>query len=166
MRLTEERSRDRGIEGTRTATNVMKGWSGLLYSSVGACPTAYRKWRKSDKSSPVTRDECEEGRWRGRGSKPQTGRRVEDLRVWRRVHAERSEDHSAMDGTARRSGEPPRMDRPRSSSRRRAMSPREGRYVGPLTRDAASAAGSATIRRETEEADRITRERDLGRGEQ
>ena len=36
--------------------------------------------------------------------------------------------------------------------------------VGPLTRDAASAAGSATIRRETEEADGITRERDLGRG--
>ena len=38
--------------------------------------------------------------------------------------------------------------------------------VGPLTRDAASAAGSATIRRETEETDRTTRERDLGRGEQ
>ena len=37
--------------------------------------------------------------------------------------------------------------------------------VGPLTRDAASAAGSATIRRETEEADRITRERDLWRVE-
>ena len=36
-------------------------------------------------------------------------------------------------------------------------------HVGPLTRDAASAAGSATIRRETEEADGITRERDLGR---
>ena len=40
------------------------------------------------------------------------------------------------------------------------------RHVGPLTRDAASAAGSATIRRETEETDRTTRERDLGRGEQ
>ena len=67
MRLTEERSRDRGIEGTRMATNVMKGWSGLLYSNVGACPTACRKWRKSDKSSPVTRDECEEEDGEGEG---------------------------------------------------------------------------------------------------
>ena len=37
--------------------------------------------------------------------------------------------------------------------------------VGPLTRDAASAAGSAMIWRETEEADGITRDSDLGRGE-
>ena len=39
-----------------------------------------------------------------------------------------------------------------------------GKKPHSIREDAASAAGSATIRRETEEADGITRERDLGRG--
>ena len=68
MRLTEERSRDRGIEGTRMATNVTHG----PISHIGASEEVRHgpEWTDTRKE---TIDRREPGRWgppRGGGTGP------------------------------------------------------------------------------------------------